>query len=92
MFKRSRALTSVAVIAVVVSTAAPAFADTLRDAIALAYRTNPTLQGQRANQRAIDELVPQARAGLRPDVAASVSAGYTRAAWPASAGGDCNGD
>ncbi|MCA3701170.1 MAG: TolC family outer membrane protein [Brevundimonas sp.] len=92
MFKRSRALTSVAVIAVVVSTAAPAFADTLRDAIALAYRTNPTLQGQRANQRAIDELVPQARAGLRPDVSASVSAAYTRTDGPDSAGIDFNGD
>jgi outer membrane protein len=51
-----------------VSTAAPAFADTLREAIALAYRTNPTLQAQRANQRALDEAVPQARASLRPEL------------------------
>ncbi len=92
MFKRSRALASVAVMAVSVATAAPAFADTLRDAIALAYRTNPTLQGQRANQRAIDELVPQARAGLRPDVSASVSASYTRTDGPNTPGLDANGD
>jgi outer membrane protein len=78
MFKRSRALASVAVIAVAVSTAAPAFADTLREAIALAYRTNPTLQAQRANQRALDEAVPQARASLRPELGVSVSADYSR--------------
>ncbi|PZQ37253.1 MAG: type I secretion protein TolC, partial [Phenylobacterium zucineum] len=78
MFKRSRALASVAVIAVAISTAAPAFADTLRDAIALAYRTNPTLQAQRANQRALDEAVPQARASLRPELGVSVSADYSR--------------
>jgi outer membrane protein len=92
MFKRSRALASVAIIAVAVSTAAPAFADTLRDAIALAYRTNPTLQAQRANQRAVDELVPQARAGLRPDVSASVSANYSRTDGPDTAGVDFNND
>ena len=35
--------------------AAPARAETLADAIALAYETNPTLQAQRASQRALDE-------------------------------------
>ncbi|OYW35559.1 MAG: hypothetical protein B7Z42_14435, partial [Brevundimonas sp. 12-68-7] len=60
MFKRTRALATVAVIAVTAGLATPVLADTLLDAIALAYRTNPTLQAQRANQRAIDELVPQA--------------------------------
>ena len=46
--------------------AAPAFAETLADAIALAYDTNPTLQAQRATQRALDENYVQARAGWRP--------------------------
>ncbi|KPF77901.1 type I secretion protein TolC [Brevundimonas sp. AAP58] len=92
MFKRSRALASVAVIAVVVSSAAPAFADTLRDAIALAYRTNPTLQAQRASQRALDEAVPQARAGLRPEIGVSVSANYTRTDSAGSGPVDINGD
>lgn len=92
MFKRSRALASVAVIAVAVSSAAPAFADTLRDAIALAYRTNPTLQAQRASQRALDEVVPQARAGLRPEIGVSVSANYTRTDSAGSGPVDINGD
>jgi outer membrane protein len=92
MFKRTRALATVAVIALTAGLAAPAVADTLQEAIALAYRTNPTLQAQRANQRALDELVPQARAGLRPDVSATVSANYSRRDGPDIAGVDLNGD
>ncbi len=57
--------------------AAPvASAETLSDAIALAYETNPTLQAARANQRAIDEEYPQAKAGLRPTVQLSASVGH----------------
>ncbi len=77
MLKRSSALASVALIAVSVGLAAPAWAESLQDAIALAYRTNPTLMAQRANQRALDETVPQARAGLRPSVNVSVGANYS---------------
>jgi outer membrane protein len=43
-----------------------ASAESLADAITLAYQTNPTLQAQRAQQRATDESVVQARAGFRP--------------------------
>jgi outer membrane protein len=41
-------------------------AETLAEAIALAYGGNPTLQQQRAQQRALDENYVQAAAGLRP--------------------------
>lgn len=54
--------------------AANASAETLADAIALAYQTNPTLQEQRATQRALDETYVQARTGLRPTVDATVQA------------------
>ena len=47
---------------------APAYADTLREALIAAYETNPTLTGARAGQRAIDENVPIARAGAIPGV------------------------
>jgi outer membrane protein len=43
-----------------------AHAETLADAIALAYDTNPTLLAQRANLRATDEGYVQAQAGFRP--------------------------
>jgi outer membrane protein len=42
--------------------AAPARADDLREALAAAYTTNPTLESARANQRATDENVPIQRA------------------------------
>src|SRR5437879_1033966 len=45
---------------------AVAQAETLPDAIALAYQTNPTLQAQRASQRALDETYVQALTGYRP--------------------------
>ena len=47
---------------------AAAGAETLADAIAAAYRDNPTLQQQRALLRSSDENYVQAAAGLRPTV------------------------
>lgn len=78
MLKRSRALASVAIIAVFSGMGAPVWAETLRDAIALAYQTNPSLLAQRANQRALDESIVQARAGLRPRLDVTVSGAYNR--------------
>ena len=66
MLKPSRALASAAVVALLAGMGAPAWAETLQEAIALAYQTNPSLLAQRANQRALDQTVVQARAGLRP--------------------------
>jgi outer membrane protein len=48
--------------------ASAANAETLADAVALAYQSNPTLQSARAQLRAIDEEYVQARAGYRPTV------------------------
>ncbi len=48
--------------------AAPAQADSLRDALVGAYTNNPTLEGARANQRATDENVPIQRAQGLPSV------------------------
>jgi outer membrane protein len=49
-------------------TAGPAMADSLFGAMEKAYATNPTLNGDRAGQRATDELVPQALSGWRPTI------------------------
>lgn len=56
---------------------APGFAETLtlRDALALAYETNPQLEGARAGARAVDENVAEANAGWRPTITASTSYG-----------------
>src|SRR6202790_3948712 len=47
----------------------------LPQALAKAYQTNPQLNAERARQRATDENVPQALAGYRPQIVASLSAG-----------------
>jgi len=52
---------------------APAYADTLKDALLGAYRTNPTLQAARANQRANDENVPIQRADGLPSASATAT-------------------
>lgn len=53
----------------------PAQAETLNEALARAYQSNPQLNATRAQQRATDENVPQALAGYRPQIVASLSAG-----------------
>ena len=49
-------------------TAASASAETLNEALATAYASNPTLQAARAQQRQVDEQVPQALSNWRPTV------------------------
>ena len=50
---------------------APAQADTLKDALNAAYRTNPTLEGARAQQRATDENVPIEKSAALPSLSAN---------------------
>jgi outer membrane protein len=57
-----------------VAAAPAARAESLADAIALAYKTNPTLLNQRAQLRVTDETYVQARAGFRPSVSVEVDA------------------
>ena len=54
--------------------AGPVAAETLVDALALAYQTNPQLQAQRARLRALDEQYVQTRAGYRPRADLGVTA------------------
>lgn len=53
----------------------PARAETLLDALAKAYQSNPQLNAERARQRATDENVPQALAGYRPQIVAGLGVG-----------------
>ena len=50
-------------------------AQTLEETLALAYTNNPDIRAARANLRVLDEGVPQAKAGWRPTVTSSISAG-----------------
>jgi outer membrane protein len=58
--------------------ALPSQAETLEEALALAYQNNPGLQAERAKLRATDEQVSQALSGWRPDVSATAEAGKAR--------------
>lgn len=50
-------------------------AETLGGALVKAYQSNPQLNAARAQQRSTDENVPQALAGYRPQIVASLSVG-----------------
>src|SRR3954464_8190373 len=52
----------------------PAGAQSLEESLARAYISNPTIESQRAQLRATDELVPQALSGYRPTVEAGANA------------------
>jgi outer membrane protein len=53
----------------------PGHATTLESALALAYQNNPQLNKERATVRAIDENVPQALSGYRPQISVTADAG-----------------
>ena len=57
-----------------------ASAETLAEALAIAYRSNPQLQQSRAQQRVLDESYVQALAVLRPSLSFNGSAQYQNAA------------
>lgn len=57
--------------AALVATPVAALADTLKEALAEAYRNNPTLEGARAQQRVQDENVPIERADTLPSASAT---------------------
>jgi TolC family type I secretion outer membrane protein len=64
----------------------PAGAETLSDAIALAYARNPALIGQRLTQRATDEGYVQARAQYGPTLSVQAQGFYERTRQPQATG------
>jgi outer membrane protein len=69
-------------------TAAAAHGETLREALVKTYATNPTIMGQRAQLRSLDENVAIARAARRPQI--SANAGVNQNVY-SSQGGFGNG-
>jgi outer membrane protein len=55
--------------------AAPVYAESLPDALVRTYQGNPALNAERARLRGTNETVPQALAGYRPQIVASLSTG-----------------
>jgi outer membrane protein len=91
--RRGALLAAVSGVGLMLAAAASAHAETLADAIALAYDSNPTLQAQRATQRGLDENWVQARSGYRPTLNATARANYLETRTPGAKGlVDTNGD
>jgi len=76
-FQQSRVLVAATVLVagLGVADARPAGAQSLTEALADAYGSNPTLSAARAELRAVNEGVPQALANWRPEVSVTGSAG-----------------
>jgi len=88
-YSRTRAALGIVALAGVLATSVPSApqAQTLTQALADAYNTNPQLLAQRALLRATDEQVPQALANWRPTVNFTGQVGGTRSAFtPESTG------
>jgi len=91
--RRGRSRAAVVGAGLFAAVAGPAAAETLADAIAMAYESNPTLQAQRSIQRALDETYVQARSGWRPTLSAGVSDTFNETRIPGARGFvDTNGD
>lgn len=67
----------------IVGVCSTASATSLMAALAAAYANNPTLNAARAEQRAVDEGVPQALAGFRPTLTGTASSGTS---WSRNSG------
>lgn len=70
-------VTAPALLVAAMAWSTPASAATLAEVLAAAYNNNPTLNAARAELRAIDEGVPQARSGYRPTLFGSADAAVT---------------
>lgn len=68
-------LSALLVATALATSVAPAFAEDIFTAMSSAYKTNPTLQAQRANLRSVDENVAIAKSGFRPTI--SLNGGYS---------------
>lgn len=69
-----------------------AIAESLKEAIAQAYASNPSLKAQQAEARAAEEVTEQARARFGPSVTGQAGYGYTRYRLdPDSIGGSQDG-
>jgi outer membrane protein len=72
-----RAAALLAVLVCATTCATVVLGQTLNDTLVSAYHFSPIIQAERARLRAIDENVPQARAGFLPSVSASGDARIT---------------
>ncbi|MDA7947513.1 MAG: TolC family outer membrane protein [Hyphomicrobiaceae bacterium] len=76
LYRRVRSALGASAAILLLCLATPAKSESLNAALALAYTSNPQLQAARAQLRATDETVPQARAARRPTITGQAGAGH----------------
>ena len=83
---------SLAALVAVIGPLSPAQAETLSEAFASTYRTNPRLDAARATLRATDEEVPRALSGYRPVITGSADTSWEKTTTrpPTAGNGDSN--
>jgi len=80
--RRGRLLAAIVCAGMAGGVAGAAYSETLSDAIALAYDSNPTLLAQRSTQRVLDESYVAARSGFRPQLSFAGDASYLQIRTP----------
>lgn len=80
-------LSAVCSVALLLNTT-PVCAESLSDALASTYKSNPRIDADRARQRATDEEIARANAGYRPDINATGDVGWQRTETKPSSGTD----
>lgn len=86
-------LTAAAAIVAVAAQVSMAHAESLNEALAKAYASNPTLRAERARQRGDDEQVSRALSGWRPQINAEANVRYAyNRQQGTNFGGGANGD
>jgi outer membrane protein len=68
--------TSLSALLLVAVSSWPVYAETLKEALTAAYLYNPTLKAARAQLRATDNGVSQAKSGYRPTISATLQNGF----------------
>jgi TolC family type I secretion outer membrane protein len=78
----------IAILALAGIVAAPmsVHAETMQEALALAYTNNPSLQAERAKLRSVDEGVPEALSGWRPSASAQADGGVAHQSFDTTSG------
>src|SRR5215475_15001308 len=71
-----RSGTSLAALFLLAVSGCPIQAETLKEALTAAYLYNPTLKAARAQLRATDNGVSQAKSGYRPTISATLQDGF----------------
>jgi TolC family type I secretion outer membrane protein len=86
LFRKYGSKLAILAVAGFIAAPQPVYAETLQEALALAYTNNPALQAERAKLRSVDEGVPEALSGWRPSASAQADGGLAHQSFDTTSG------